>query len=238
MSLMLKQRKEVFKMKKILFAVCFALISSVMSVNVMAEPSGFVSSPTNNFAPVVVSGENADADCEGEVIITPYSEREYLVQYETEIFEQAYNEIKNSDRISSLNSGISDFAKSKEADENNLSVSDLFFVDYTNCTDHNDHEEFRIKLQTETLNGFVMLLHKNDDEWEIIEDAFVEDGEYLHFSAATFGPYAIVVDINANAAEASISNRFPWLYIILLVVAVAGLVVLFSRSKKNKGINA
>lgn len=180
-------------MKK-LFAICLALVMVLsLSVSVMAASDSFVSSPSNNRAPIIIDCENEDEDCTADVIVVPFGDRDNLSDEKKQEFQNAYDQIVNADKLEDLFSGI-DSVITPGTNASDLSVSDLFYMTYTDCLEHDEHGRFKIKLNTETLAGFVGLVQFIDGKWQTIADAKVEDGQYLIFSADDLSSFAIVVD--------------------------------------------
>ena len=65
-------------MKKFL-AFCLALIMTFLLGTVaFAAPGSFVQSPSRNDGPTLVEGDNESADCEADLVVTPYKDRKDL----------------------------------------------------------------------------------------------------------------------------------------------------------------
>ncbi len=183
-------------MKKIM-TVCLALVMLLsMSLTAFAVDGGFLESPSLNLAPRLRSFTVDSEECEAEIIITPYSQRHTLDEESQDEIEAAYDEIKASDDLTVLNADLAALAASLGIAGTDLAVSDLFDMDYINCnhvTHRDEHGNFRITLEADTLANFVGLLHRNKGTWELVRGA-VANGDTLSFSIDDFSPFAIVVD--------------------------------------------
>ena len=219
-------------MKKVM-AICLTLVM-VMSLGIaaFAAPGSFISSPSMNKAPVLISYENESSDCTAKLILTAYADRKTLPENLCAMIEKAYDMIVGTDDLSTLNSGVADLAKDAGVKVTALSVSDLFDLRYVGCKTHNPHGSFRIVVEPETLKRFVCLLHYYNGEWTIVSDAHVtHDGQYLEFTAKEFSPFAIVVNTgdgttggsgNENPVSPNTDGNNP-LNVCLAVTAVCGL---------------
>jgi hypothetical protein len=174
-----------------------------MNVKVNATAGGFLESPSRRPAPELILGENESSECTAQLIITAYSDRHTLDADTRAKLEEAYQIIKNTPDLSSLNAAIRAIAESKGISVTDLAVSDLFDIRYMNCGDHEKHGYFDITLKSDTLKNFVCLLHYYNGEWRIVENAEVtNNGTHLEFYEKEFSPFAIVV----NTAEAGSGN--------------------------------
>lgn len=221
-------------MKKALSVVLALVMCLAFSLSVAAAPGSFVSSPSGNQAPQLIEGKNESEDCEAGIVITPYSERDTLSEEKRELMENVYDMIVEAADVGDLNGAIETLAKNKGISVESLAISDLFDISYYGCDDHDDHGYFRIKFKAETLKNFVALLHYNNNKWEIVEGTTVEDEVYLSFKADEFSPFAIVVNTGTDAGENQTGESFPWIYVVLMVVAAVGFVVVAYIFKKKK----
>ena len=167
-----------------------------ISLNALAAPAGFVSSPSGNAAPTVEEFTPGDEACTAKLVITPFVDKDKLPDELKTLFEKAYNSILETKDLTALNEVLKKVAADKNINPQNLAVSDLFDIHYTDCDFHDGHEDFDIVLGAETLGSFVGLLHMNKSGvWEWVENARVTgNGEHLEFSVDSFSPFAIVVD--------------------------------------------
>lgn len=227
-------------MKKVL-AICLMMVLVVCAcaVTVSAASDRFVTSPSGNTAPTVVSAECASEGCTAQLVITPYAEKNELPSSLLALIKKAYSSIADSDDLSKLNADLAAAAAELGIDGVDLKVSDLFDIHYEGCDNHEEHTEFDIVLKADTLHRFVGLLHMNKDgEWELVTDAQVTDnGEHLRFSVDSFSPFAIVVDTSAvggDSPETGVTVDTIYVYAVVMGVAAAALVVIAFVSKKKK----
>lgn len=215
-------------MKK-LFVFCLALVM-VLSMSITAfAAGGFVSSPSGNKAPELISSENESEDCEAELEITPYSERSDLSEEEREAIEEAYEIISNTEDLTELNDKLKEIAKDLGIDGSNLAVSDLFNIDSTDCDEHDGHGAFDIKLSAETLKNFVALLRFDGTNWVLVDGAKVEN-DHLMFTSKELGNFAIVVDNGSTPKTGDSTNVYFW---VMVLAGSALAVVLFGLKKKR-----
>lgn len=221
------------KMKK-LVVMCMAVVMMLsMSITSFAA---FVSSPTGNPAPKIISFFAESDDCDAELIITPYSKRDTLHDTAEDALENAYNELKASGDLTALNADLASLAKKLGIKGTELAVSDLFDATWVGCSpeDHSaeKHGIFTIELEADSLKNFVGLLHYYNGEWELIDNAKVK-GNILTFKADNFSPFAIVVDTNPEKTPNSGDMSFIWLWVIVAVVSGTVLVVLIKKANKK-----
>lgn len=222
-------------MKKIIvFCATLIIVSSLLMTAIFAAPKGFVSSPTGQTAPEIVDYENSDPDCDGKVIITPYSDKHELDDDHHEDMDDAYDSITGADDLADLNSDLKDAADKAGVKDGNLAVSDLFHVDFDCDGEHDGHGEFSITLKPDSIKNFVGLMYYDGEKWVYIKDAKVV-GDHLNFSLKNPAPVAIFV----NSAKGSIStpqtgDDFPWVYVAVIAVAAIGLVVVITKIKKKE----
>ena len=223
-------------MKKVM-AICLTLVM-VMSLGIaaFAAPGSFISSPSMNKAPVLISYENESSDCTAKLILTAYADRKTLPENLCAMIEKAYDMIVGTDDLSTLNSGVADLAKDAGVKVTALSVSDLFDLRYVDCSNHDQHGSFRIVIESETLENFVCLLHYYNGEWSIVDSAKVtNNGKYLEFTAKEFSPFAIVVKTDAENVTPPYTGDNSAILICSVVMAIsaATIVVLLATSKKR-----
>lgn len=246
-------------MKKVLAICLMAVMVVSMVVSVIAAPGGFVSSPSGNPAPIVIDFMCNSANCTGKLVITPYGERQTLSDYLREMSEKAYDLIAQSTDLTELNADLAKVAADRNIAGKNLAVSALFDIHVTGCDNHEEHVDFDITLDAESLHSFVGLLHMNKDGiFELVSDAkVVNNGEHLQFSVDSFSPFAIVVETEDDASgegsgnvSGNVSgegsgdasgdtpqtgdNSMIHIYAIIMVVSAVALVVITVISKKKK----
>ncbi len=219
-------------MKKTMVTLLAVILALSLPMTAMAA-GGFISSPGANDYPVLIEGGFADDDCDGRIVVTPYSDRDQLNDADRQDMEDARKEIEDSKNLTDLCDGLGDAAKDKGAKDKNLAVSDLFHLGLENCADHSGHGDFDVKLKPSTAKNFVAVMKRINGKWEIVPGAKIS-GDHLLFSSDDFGPYAIVVNAGAgNVQPPQTGDNFPWLYVVLMVVSAAGLVTLFVVFKKK-----
>ncbi len=221
-------------MKK-LITVCLILVMLItMSLPTFAV-GGFVESPSNNPAPEVIESENESEDCESEIIITPYIEKDELPEDVKENLEEAYDDIKENPNLGDLVEELEEIAEELEIDVIDLAVSDLFDVGCTDCDDHENHGEFSIVFEADTLKNFVALLQYVDGVWTVVSGAKVsEDGTRLEFTSNGVGAFAIVVDASMVQSDSPKTGDNSAFLVASAVVSGLALVVIGAKYKKNK----
>ena len=155
-----------------------------------AVAGSFVSSPSVNQAPVLIDSKNEN--CDADIVINAYADRTQLSDDKRQTLEDAYAAIVGTEDLSTLNEDIKKVADKIGVDVSDLAVSDLFNMDVADHDDHGDHGVFEITLSAETLDNFVCLLHYNNGEWIVVEDAEISKDGYLKFSQSEFAAFAIV----------------------------------------------
>ena len=220
-------------MKKVLvFGLTLVMI---FNLSISAFAAGFVSSPSGNPAPDLIEGSNESEDCEADLIITPYSDRDDLDEKERENIEKAYDIISSSDDLTKLNEDLKKLAEDMDIKGSNLAISDLFNIGMTDCDTHGDHGKFNITLDAETLKNFVGLLRFDGENWHLVKDAKIVNGQ-LVFSADALGNFAIVVNTAAGGAPQTgdSSNIYLWIMVFAGSALVAVSVLLVLNKKKHE----
>ena len=224
-------------MKKVL-AICLMVVMLVsMNISVLAAPGSFVSSPSGNPAPMLLSFDCDDEGCTAGLKITPYSERSTLPANLKTMIENFYALIAGTNDLTTLNTDLAKVAADKNLAGTNLAVSDLFDIHTYGCTDHGEHKNFTITLDADTLSRFVGLLHMKDNgEIELIKNAKVlNDGEHLQFTVETLSPFAIVVRTDAEDPDGPPTgdiNMVP-VYVIVMTVSAVALAFVLLKSRKQ-----
>ena len=219
-------------MKKVLvFGLTLAMI---LSLSISAFAAGFVSSPSGNPAPDLIEGSNESEDCDADIVITPFVDRDDLSEEERKFLEDAYDIISSSDDLTKLNEDLKKLAEELDIKGSNLSVSDLFNIGMTKCDSHNGHGKFNIKLDSETLNNFVALMRFDGENWHLVKNASIVNGK-LVFSSKDLGNFAIVVNTAAGGAPQTgdNSNIYLWIMIFAGSALIAVSIILVINKKKN-----
>ena len=223
-------------MKKILtvFALLVLTLSMTFSAFAADGVGSFVQSPSANQAPTLVVGGSEDHDCDDPLSIVPYADRDKLSEDLKKSLEAVYEDVISTKNIITLCPALKELAKNLGIPGTNLEVSDLFDIS-DSCGDVEG--KFDIVLKAETLENFVALLHYVDGEYQLVDNAVVEekDGElHLIFSTDGLSPFAIVVD----SGEVAPVEDNGVLIAVLTVIAVAeaaaliAIVVKFLLAKK------
>ena len=222
-------------MKKVMVFLLTVVFMLSMTLTAFAAPGAFVKSPTGNKAPTTIEFKPANDECTAVLVITPYDEKQELSDALKKLMEKAYNAIKGTNDLTSLNADLEKLAKDKKIKGTNLAVSDLFDIHITGCEFHEEHTEFDIILSADSLKNFVGLLHMNKNgEWELVKDARVlKDKDHLAFSVDSFSPFAVVVDTSANPSQTGDDNLIP-VYASVMAVSALGIVLILVKSKKQK----
>jgi len=228
-------------MKKVLATVLALVMVFCMSFAVSADPGKFISSPSNNSAPTLIGSTPESEDCEAELVITSYSDRDELPAEIKSMMETAYNSIVSASNLTDLNSAITKFAEEKGIPVEHLTISDLFDIRYISCDEHDGHGNFEIAIKSDTLKKFVALLHYANNSWEIVENAEVKEinGELrLTFSIGDFSPFAIVIDsegaTDSKPPKTGVENDFILGAVAISAAAIVAVVFLSKKSKKEE----
>ena len=219
-------------MKKVLVLCLAMLLVMTVSFTAYATTGGFVESPSNNKAPVLEDFDNESEDCEAELIITSYADRDKLSDTAKDNLEKAYEIIKKTMDLIDLNSGLEDLADKLDVSASSLAVSDLFDIGVEEDTAHNTHGKFTVTVSSETLKDFVSVMYLNDDKWELVDGAEIDKDGHLSFETDKVGAYAIVVSADAKDDVATGNAHFPWYCVVLIIASVVALG--WSLKKKDK----
>ncbi len=225
-------------MKKALAIMLMMLLTFNLSVMAFAKPGGFVSSPSGNRAPTVESFKPGNADCDGQLVVTPYAERDTLPEDLRTLLENAYKDIANSTDLTKLHADLAKLAADKNIGAGKLAASDLFNISVSGCTAHDGHYDFEIVLSAETLNKFVALLQLNSEgKWELVRGASViNNGKSLKFSVKSMSPLAIVVNTDTSVPNPppTSDNWTIYVYSTVAVVSAVTLAVIWFFWRKSK----
>lgn len=196
-------------MKKVMMICLVLAVTLCLSLSVSAATGGFVSSPSGNNAPEIVRYENKSPDCTASLVVCAYADRDQLSPEARREIEEAYATIRGTQDLSTLNAQLGAIAAKLGVPVSDLAVSDLFDIScIADGENHEEHAAFEILLKAETLPNFVALLHFQDGEWEIVEDAkIVNDENYLSFEGDDFSPYAIVVYTGNKLSDTTIKEK-------------------------------
>ena len=211
------------------------LVLSLSSAICMAD--GFVFSPSQKGAPELVSAENVSEDCEADLFITAYADRDSLPDEVVEKFEYAYDVVLGKKEDIGFKELLARVAAERGIDVNDLAVSDFFDISCSDCQGHDNHSEFDIVLKASALENFVCLLHYYNGTWTVVDNAEVtQNGEHLEFKEEEFSPFLIVVNTGSTSVDPSddTSSRGIWLA-VLVVALLAGGYGIYHITKSKKG---
>lgn len=222
-------------MKKILSVFMVVLMVLSMGVSVMAASDSFVESPTGRPAPGLIKFDPKDDDCDTQMIITPYGDKDKLTEDYKDLFEEAYKDITGVKDLTELNSNLKDLAEEMGIKGENLGVSDLFNIHTEGCENHDGHTKYDVVLEADALKNFVGLMYKDQNgKWVWVEGAKVtNNGTHLEFTVeglVNSAPFAIIVDTsNAKTGDVNHIN----LYATIMVVSLLALGTILVVSKKR-----
>ena len=222
-------------MKKFLTVLFTALSVFSLGVYSFAASGTFVSSPSANRAPTLIEASNASEDCEAEIQVMSYADRNKLGEEKKAKIEAAYNSIATTEDLATLDSAIGTLADKLGISSKKLLVSDLFDVSYSNCETHEDHEEFTITVKPESVKNYAGLIHYTNDGWELVESSASSDGT-ITFTADDLSPFAIIVHDGSVNSGFQITDYIPLtqkqLKLIaagIIAIAVVGLTIIIIR---------
>lgn len=213
-------------MKK-LVALCLTLVLALsLSVSAFAANGAFISSPSANKAPELV-------DTDPEIKVTPYADRDDLVDLDTEEMEEAYRQIANVIENNAFSQALKELAKKLGKAASELSVSDLFHVNVDDATP-DEQGGYTITIKLEDLENFIGLMQFNGTEWKNVEIISIDkENGTVTFRVTESGPIAVIVD-NGTGSSTPPTGDNAMMYLGVCLVAAAGLVVVLVNSKKRR----
>ena len=219
-------------MKKLLAIGLVVILMFSMSIPAFAaENGGFLSSPSKKPAPDVITNEHEDnGGCDGEIIITPYKDRDKLSEEAKDLIEKAYDDIAGTDDLTELCEELADLIKDKKIDAEDLAVIDLFDVDLIGC----DEEPHVVTLDADTLKNYVGVMQMDENgKWNVVEGAKIVNGK-LVLTLKSFSPLAIVATKEQTSPQTH-DNTLLFIYAAVMAVSAAAVLVLVkvSKSKAN-----
>ena len=212
-------------MKKILALLITAMLVFVMSISVFADPGAFVQSPSANGAPVL-DEENSD----GNIKVTAYRDREKeLNSTQIKDFEAAYKSVVSVSDLTTINSAIADVAANVQVSNDDLAVSDLFYISLVDESKAVAGATYKLNIQSDTFKNFVCLIKRVDGKWYVVENVELKDETVLEFSTDDLGSYAVVVstgDIPVYPEPAQSCGEFSLLELLILLAIIFAAVVI------------
>ena len=218
-------------MKKIITLVSIFSLFALLSFSAFASAGGFVESPSAKTAPTLVDVEKENDSCTANFYITAYINRSSLSAEHKAALEAAYTSISTADDIGSLDESVEELADSLKVNSNVLSVSDLFFVGYNNCDDHDEHGKVGIIVSSVSTENFAGAMQYGEDGWEVIT-SYIDDEGRIVFVTDADAPIAFMV----HDGSAVSGCRFPWwilLIILLLIIITAVCYYIHRRTRKS-----
>ncbi len=226
-------------MKKAFALVLTFIMIAAMGVTAFAAPNGFIVSPSANKNPTLVDWDPISPDCNAGLTVTPFGDRDKLDDESREQLEAARDSIVNASDLTELNEDLKKKSQNAGIDADDLAVSDLFDVDYTDCDIHDEHKGFKVWLDSDQLDKFVGLMHFDGENWTLIDDAEIDEDGYLVFSSDKTGPFAIVLNTAENGSGSDTPPQTGddfhwWIYVALMAVSAVALVIIGLKLKKAK----
>lgn len=200
----------------------------------LTASAGFVSSPSNNLAPTVEDFESETVDCGAKLRTVPYSERDILPDEDRAIIEEAYKRISGQKDDEKLSKTLKALAEEKGIEAGELSVSDLFHIDYEDCEAHEEdgHKGFKITLKADTIDNFAGILYFDGEDWVNVKilSYDIKSGSVTFF-AEDLGCFAFVVNKYIVPDTGDTSMTFMW-FVLAIASATAALCVAVPKKKR------
>ena len=215
-------------MKKIFALLVAVLVVASTSLVALAAPGSFVSSPSNQQAPLLVKAENASEACEAVVKITAYADRDELSEEDRKELEDAYASIVKTEDVGTLSKDLKNEAASYGISTTDMAVSDLFHLSHTE-EDHEGHGAFDIVLKPASAKYVVGILHYSENGWKFIEATAGDEGE-LCFTTDALSTFAIVSHNGAGTSPEALPTEF----VVGIGAIVAALIATFVGIEVNK----
>lgn len=218
-------------MKK--FAAIFMTLVMVLSLALTAS-AAFVSSPSNNLAPIVEDFEPETEDCDAVLKITPYSERYSLTEEENKILEDAYSRISGKKDDEKLTEALRKLAEEKGVKVGDLSVSDLFNIGYEDCDVHEEdgHKGFKVTLKADTIDNFAGILYFDGENWKNVKIlSYDAKAGTVTLFTEELGCFAFVVNKYIVPNTGDTSMTFVW-FVLAAACAMAAFCVAVPKKKR------
>ena len=106
-------------------AIILSLVMMSLSATALAVSSSFVSSPSENKAPEIMEFKPSDEECEADLVITPYNEKEELPEVLETMIETAREQITKSNDLTNLNSELKKIADFTVKECEKYAIKDL-----------------------------------------------------------------------------------------------------------------
>lgn len=211
----------------LVMVVCLTLIA-------IAGPGAFVQSPSNNPAPVLNNFSIEAEDCEAILKATAFADRDSLDEETRLALEEAYDQIVNHKNDNAFKEVMEKLAAQLGLTVPELSIAELFDINYYNCDEHDTHSGYNITLKLTHIENFVGIIHLNNHVWEILEVVDVNEEEStISFHVDSLSPFATVVD-NGSGEKAPQTGDYTMVYLGIMIAAACGLVIVLVAGKKRK----
>ena len=220
-------------MRKSFFTITLTVLLIFALMPTAALAAEFIESPSTAEGPILVSYTSSNPDWDGELILTPYRDRNTLPEEELAGIEAAYGHIVDADQTVDLHDDIEAMADELGVDPMGLAVSSLFNLHATK----DGYGTVTVVLESDKFENYVTLLHFNGTDWDVVDPASV-DGNRLTFSTDNFSPFAVVVHTDEGAPDSpQTGEAFPWALLAGAVLAgTFGAGFLYLGRKKVAGI--
>ena len=212
-------------MKKIIACALVLVMALAIPTAVLADT--FLSSPGTHEAPKLDDAKVTPEAWDGEIIVTPFSEKDTLPAEELEKLMAAYDEIKGADAVTDLQKKLEEIAKDLGVSVDKLAVSTLFNIHATK----EGLDSATLTLTSDKFENLVSLLHYNGEKWEIVD--VKAEGKTITFTADDFSPYAAIVATDVIPDAPTTGEALPVGFIALAVLFGAAGVCCFVKSKAN-----
>ena len=217
-------------MKKLLAVIFAIVLASVMCVTAFAAPNNFVSSPGADNNTTLEGSDNNTEGCEAKLVLTTFANRQQLDDSSLKNLEDARDAIVDAEDLSDLCDGL------KDKTDKDLSVVDLFDIDYSDCDSHGEHKGFTFRVKVSSLDKFVGVMNYNGGDWELVDASVNENGELVIDTDKT-GAFAVVLE--SEQEDTSHPNQTGdtftwWIYAAIMVVCAAALVLIGIKLKKSE----
>ena len=215
-------------MKKTLAIILSLVMVLAICVPAFAAEGDFIFSPGKKPTDVVDS-KSEHEDCPGEIVITPYPERDKLDDESKKEIEDAYEDIsKETDEWKKL---IEEIAKQLGVDPEDIGVVDLVDIGFTGC-DEEGHEPYTITIDVQDLGKFAGLVQYVDGNWQLVLGASAEDGR-VTFTVSKLSPVAILADTSAVSSPQT-DDSLVWICAAMMISSLIGLAVIVPGFAKKE----
>ena len=222
-------------MKKFMALLLTMVMVLMLSVTAFAAPRSFVSSPSNNPAPIVEGSEALSEDCFGQIKITPYIDRDELDEEALKAIQEAYDQIAGNVNNEKFLKALQEIADKNKMNSEDLSVSDLFYVGYENCDQHieKSHKGFRVTLKVDTIKNLKGILGYYNGEWVVLEiESYDPVNGTVTFIVDKFGPVAFVVDKYSPPSTGD--NGMVTLWVMVALVSAMAMISTLVLPKRRR----